>query len=58
MNSGLATIDSVIDEGSVVIELGSGERKTARLPGGSSAKIGDKVLFMQVSGKYLIINTY
>lgn len=58
MNSGMAMVDSVVDENSVLIELGSGERKTARLPRGSSVEEGDKVFFMQVSGKYLIIHAY
>lgn len=43
---------------SATVELGNGELKTAAKPLNVSVSVGYKVLIMQVSGKYLIINAY
>lgn len=57
MTSGMATV-KIINEDYAVIELGSGESKTASIPRGVSVSVGDRALVMQVSGKYLIIHIY
>lgn len=56
-NAGMATVKSAEDT-KAIIELGSGETKTANIPRGVSVSGGDSVLVTQVSGKYLIINIY
>lgn len=57
MTNGMAVVLSVNGD-SATVELGSGERKTASVPRGTSVSEGDRALIMQVSGKYLIIQTY
>lgn len=56
-NMGMATVKSVSGN-TAVIELGSGEVKSTNIPRGLSTSSGNKVLVVQVSGKYLIINVY
>lgn len=43
---------------SATVELGNGELKTASIPRNISVSINYKVLIIQISGKYLIVNAY
>jgi len=56
-NVGMATVKS-IDGNKAIIELGSGEVKSASIPHNISILDGNKVLVSQVAGKYMIINIY